>query len=201
MSALRVCIIGLKCYDHIAAKPVPRYLGGIETQLTVLARGLAGEGCRVSLITYNHGQADGELFDSVHVVKSYQPERGVRIVRSIYPRLTALWSAMRRANADIYLQMGAGDETGRVALACRTMIPRRRFVFCLASDANYKEHLNGGLKGWEGKAYKFGLRYADLIVAQTDRQRDRAPSNCGIEFNSDAHGSRTCPAPRIRSRS
>lgn len=39
-AALKVCIIGLKCYDHIAEKPVPKYLGGVETQLAVLARGL-----------------------------------------------------------------------------------------------------------------------------------------------------------------
>ena len=78
MSPLHVCIVGLKCYDHIAAKSVPRYLGGIETQLTILAKGLVAQGCRVSLITYDHGQPDAEIFDGVTVFKSYHRDAGVR---------------------------------------------------------------------------------------------------------------------------
>jgi glycosyltransferase involved in cell wall biosynthesis len=172
MSPLHVCIVGLKCYDHIAAKSVPRYLGGIETQLTILAKGLVAQGCRVSLITYDHGQPDAEIFDGVTVFKSYHREAGVRIIRSLYPRSIKLWKAMHRADADVYLQMGAGAETGLVALGCRLSVPRKRFVFCLASNANFGKHLRAGMFGWEGKLYQFGLRRADLVISQTNDQRD-----------------------------
>jgi glycosyltransferase involved in cell wall biosynthesis len=180
MSPLHVCIVGLKCYDHVAQKPVPRYIGGIETQLTILAKGLSRQGCRVSLITYDHGQDDGEVFDGVAVLKSYAPETGIRGLRVI-ARIIKLWAAMRQADADVYLQMGAGAETGWVALGCRMMRPRRPFVFCLASNANYAAHLHSGFLGWEGHLYRRGLRSADLVVAQTNEQRRGLRERTGIE--------------------
>jgi glycosyltransferase involved in cell wall biosynthesis len=172
----------LKCYDHIANKLVPRYLGGIETQLALLAKGLVNEGCHISAVTYDHGQADAECFDGVTVFKSYNPDAGMPVARSLHPRMSRLVAAMRRADADIYLQMGAGDETGRVAIACKLWLRRtRRFVFCLASDANFGKHLHAGLLGWQGKLYKLGLRYADLIVAQTARQQEGLRAALGLE--------------------
>src|SRR5687767_1384993 len=153
MRPLRVCIVGLKCYDQVAGNAVPRYLGGIETQLTVLARGLASEGCEVSLVTYDQGQPDSEIIKGVRVLKSYPPEGGIRMLRLLHPRSTRLWRAMRRADADVYLQMGAGVETGQVALGCRLVGgQRRKFVYCLASDLDFGEFFMNGPR-FEGKAY------------------------------------------------
>ena len=105
MSHLKVCIIGLKCHDHLRGAEVPRYLGGIETQLATLAKGLALEGCEVSLITYDHGQPDDEIIEGVRVIKCYPPESGIRGIRTLHPRTTGLFRAMQSAGADVYLQM------------------------------------------------------------------------------------------------
>src|ERR1051325_8218680 len=78
---LKVCIVGLKCYDQMAGSSVLRYLGGIETQLVLLAKGLRDEGCEVSLITYDHGQKDDQVFEGVRVLKSYSPTGGIRRLR------------------------------------------------------------------------------------------------------------------------
>jgi hypothetical protein len=135
-ATLKVCIVGLKCYDHLAEKPIPQYLGGIETQMAVLARGLCTEGCEVSLITFDHGQPDEEMFHGVKALKSYSPSSGIRGLRG-FARAKLLWRAMRREDADIYLQMGAGSETGLVAMGCNFKSTRaRKFVFCLASDVD-----------------------------------------------------------------
>jgi glycosyltransferase involved in cell wall biosynthesis len=88
---------------------------------------------------------------------------------------------MRRADADVYLQMGAGAETGLVALGCKLSIPRKRFVFCLASNANFGMHFRAGMFGWEGKLYQFGLRRADLVISQTNDQRDGLRRAVGLE--------------------
>ena len=172
MSRLKVCIVGLKCYDHIAGASVPRYLGGIETQLVVLAKGLSTEGADVSLITYDHGQKDRQSFEGITELKSHPPGGGVPGLRWV-SRSRRLWRAMRHADAAIYLQMGAGTETGQVALGSRRAGgSNRRFVFCMASDANFGPHLSAGRLGWEGKVYRYGLRHAHLIVAQTLRQQE-----------------------------
>lgn len=178
MTPLKVCIVGLKCFDQIAGSPLPRYLGGIETQLVVLARGLAQVGCEVSLVTYDHGQADEVHFDGVLVIKSYRPETGVPVLRNFHPRSTGVWRAMRRADSDVYLQMGAGLETGQVAFGCDLVSGRRRrFVYCLASDID----VGFGRSGLEGKAYQRGLLRADHVVAQTEKQRAALEHTVGIE--------------------
>jgi glycosyltransferase involved in cell wall biosynthesis len=181
VTTLKVCIIGLKCFDHLAEKPIPQYLGGIETQLAVLAKGLRDEGCEVSLITFDHGQRDEEVFHGVKALKSYAPTGGVRGVRG-FTRAKRLWSAMRRADADVYLQMGAGTETGLVALGCRFKSSRaRRFVFCLASDGDCQGPLATGRSGLEGYLYRYGIKCADLIVSQTQKQKLNLERSLGLQ--------------------
>lgn len=178
--APQICIVGLKCFDQIAASATPRYIGGIETQLVLLAKGLAREGCDVTLLTYDHGQRDGEVFDGVTVRKTYNPDVGIAGVRTIL-RAVQLWAAMKRSAADIFLQMGASVDTGLVALG-RTWskFQPNRFIFCMASDSNYGTRLRAGLLGWEGRAYRYGLRNADLVVAQTTRQKEGLRRATGI---------------------
>ncbi|MEO7725374.1 MAG: glycosyltransferase family 4 protein [Chthoniobacterales bacterium] len=180
MNRPKICIVGLKCYDLIAGAEMPRFIGGIETQLVLLAKGLLDEGSDVSLIVYDQGQAPEEIVDGVKVLKAYDLSGGIRGFRWI-DRARSLWAAMRRADADIYLQMGAGVETGLVGLGCnRVGTSRRHFIYCLASDLDYSDMLSRGRLGWEGKAYLWGLRRADLVVAQTERQRQGLQKAVGV---------------------
>ena len=178
---LKVCIVGLKCYDHIAGSPALRYLGGIETHLALLARGLQRDGCDVSLITYDHGQPGGEVFDGVKVLKAYSPTGGIRRLRWFW-RVARLWRAMKEADADIYLQSGAGDETGMVAAGCRfKFFPRRHFVYGLAHDMDCVQPI-GATGRWEAQtlAYRYGIRRADLVISQTRTQQKNLQASMGL---------------------
>ena len=178
---MKVCIIGLKCYDHIAEKPVPQFLGGIETQLVVLAKGLRNEGCEVSLITFDHGQADGQTFNGVKVFKSFPPSGGIRGLRK-FSRAMLLRRAMHRADADIYLQMGAGDETGLTLLGSKFHSEHaRRLVFCLASDADCVGPLGAPKFGVENALYRFGIKGAGLIISQTQKQKENLQASLGLK--------------------
>jgi glycosyltransferase involved in cell wall biosynthesis len=179
----RVCIIGLKCYDLILGNPNPRYLGGIEAMLVSLGRALRSSTIDVVVITYDFGQPDEEKVGGLTLLKSFCPDQGMRGLRWIR-RTISLWRAMRKADADVYVQMGAGLETGLVALGCRALgriSRRRKFVFCLAHDSNYGSDLHAGLLGWEGRAYSYGLHQADAIVSQTERQRQGLFESTGLE--------------------
>lgn len=173
-----VCFVGLKCYDLLAGIDPPRYIGGIESQLTLLARGLAERGHRVSFITYDHGQPDGIQHDGVTVYKAFKPDAGLRFVRFIYPRWAGLWSAMSRANADIYLQMGAGCETGQVALWCH--MHKRRVLFAAASDTDCLRALPR-LSSYREKAlFRFGIGSADMVITQTGHQQSHVEAEFGL---------------------
>ena len=177
---LKICIIGLKCYDQIAGSPVLRYLGGIETQLPLLAKGLQREGHDVSLITYDHGQAEREVFEGVTVLKSYSPTGGIRRLRWFW-RVAKLWRAMKMADADIYLQMGAGDETGMVEMGRHFKSSRpRHFVYCLAHDADCVRPFGVSPYALQTFLYRYGIRHSNLAVSQTLTQQRNLKVSMGI---------------------
>jgi len=178
MSSLRIGIVGLKCYDHLVGAEVPRYLGGIETQLAVLAKGLVRQGHEVTVVTYDHGQGRDTRHDGVRALTSYGPTEGIRLARAVHPRFTGLRKAMADADADIWLQMGGGFETGLTALCARSL--GRPFVFCMASDANFGDNLTAGPLALEGRAYRFGLKRAAAVIAQTERQQRGLEHATGI---------------------
>lgn len=176
-----ICFVGLKCYDLIVGAKTPKFLGGAEKQMVSLARGLADDGMNISFITYDHGQADRVEVGGITVYKCFSSDKGLRGIRFVHPRTTKLWAAMRKANSRIYIQMGAGSETGRVALGCHRFCNERRgFIFCTASDSDCDSLLPRLCQKREKTFYKYGLYNADLIVCQTLRQQHMIRDSFGL---------------------
>ena len=114
-------------------------------------------------------------------LKSYAPDGGMRIVRT-FTRAKALWRAMRRADADIYLQMGAGSETGWVAMGCNFKSSRaRKFVFCLASDVDCEGPIGSKKISIENWLYRYGIKRAALVVSQTTKQKTNLDASLGLK--------------------
>jgi len=167
-----VCFVGLKCYDLLVGAEVPRYLGGVEKQLVALAHGMVEQGMKVAFITYDHGQQDIEQVDGITIIKSFAQEAGLPGLRFLHPRMTVLWSTMKKANAAFYIQMGSGSETGQVAMGCRGFAGiQRKFVFCVASDADCVPDLPFLPVRRERTLYRYGLKRADLVISQTASQQ------------------------------
>ena len=186
MTPLRICIVGLKCYDLLAGVAHPRYVGGAERQQVQLARGLASRGHHVALVTLAHGDADGTTHEGVTVYPAYSVDAGIPVLRFFHPRWTGLAAAMRRANADVYYQMGGDGETGQVALWCRRA--GKAFVFSLASDADVDPRLPLLGSHRQRVLYRAGLRRATAVVAQTNAQR----ANLARAFSADSTVIRNC---------
>lgn len=171
MPSCSVCVVGLKCYDLLARAEVPRFMGGAERQQVLIARGLAESGFDVSFVTFDQGQPDGIVHDGITILRAHSPDEGLPVLRFLHPRWTKLVSALKRADADIYHQMAAGTETGQVAHACRSIGGRKRgFVYSIASDSDCDVRLPL-LGPWRERAfYRYGLRHADSVISQTQRQ-------------------------------
>lgn len=174
---------------------------GAELQQTLIARQLAAEGYAVSFVTEDCGQADGADLDGIRVFKAYRRSAGLRYVRFIHPRMTGLWSAMKRSDADIYFQRTSDVNTGVVAAFCGRH--RRRFVFSVASDANCLGDLSGCVRH-ERAFYRYGLRRADCVIAQTSSQKlllrenfaveSTVIPNCGLDWGGKILCSRSGPS-------
>jgi glycosyltransferase involved in cell wall biosynthesis len=166
-SALRICFVSLNNYDALAGRK--GHVGGMETQFATLAGGLRDWGHRVSFVTWDVGQADGEICRGIQVFKTCRTDEGLAGLRFVHPRWTSLWRAMARADADVYCQGTAVGETGQVAAWCRRR--DRRFLFLVLSDTDCSPVPPGALPLRHRWLRRYGLRHAETIVAQTETQR------------------------------
>jgi len=155
-------------YPVVSGGKVP-FAGGIEVQLSLLAKGLVARGFDVSVVTCDYGQSDDLMVDGVRLMKCYRPEEGLPVLRFFHPRVTTTIATLRRANADVYLTAGAGMYAGLVSDVARSM--RRSFLFMVAHDWDVQRELPG-VDGWRDRTwYRRGLAGAGRIVVQTEKQR------------------------------
>jgi len=139
-------------------------------------------------------QADPSIVDGVTVHRMHAPEAGLPVVRFLHPRLTSLWAAMCRANADIYYQRAAGSGTSFVAAFAR--LRRRLSVYAAASDWDFDPDLPKIRYGRDRMLFRWGLRNVSGIVVQSERQRQAVARHYRREATvvSSCYGHRGKPA-------
>lgn len=173
-----VCFVAPNAYAALSERKDLTHVGGAERQQALLAEELVRRGYRVSFVVLDHGQPDGEEIRGIRVFKCYAVERGMRGLRFFHPRLTGLWSAMARADADVYYQRGAGSETGLVAHWCRRQT--RAFAFGVAHDTNCMRAPSLLTRRSERVLFRYGLRRADAVIAQSLRQQRLLGETFGV---------------------
>lgn len=164
-----LCIVAADIWPILADDRKYSIAGGLEVQLSILARAFVGAGFQVSVVTQNFGQADGVNLDGVTVYRAHSPNEGLPVVRFFHPRITSWWAAMKRADADVYIQRSASYLTAIVGLFSRWH--GRSFIYSGAHDLDYKRDETWKLfqrrMGWrDRRLFKFGLSLADGVVAQ-----------------------------------
>ena len=166
--APRLCMFVEYLYPVVSEGRVA-LAGGIEVQLSLLARGLARHGFEVTVVTCDFGQPDGLVIGGVRLLKAYPPRAGIPVVRFFHPRLTLAIAALRRADADVYLVQGAGLWAGIVRDVAASR--HRRFVWMVGHDHDVLADLpdvHGPRDRWWVRR---AIRHADAIVSQTEWQR------------------------------
>lgn len=185
-----MCFVAPNAYPALSGKNESRHIGGAEVQQTHIARELARRGRRIAFITHNHGQRDGEEIDGIHVFFMCSRSQGLPGLRFIKPRWTSLCAAMNRANAAVYYQRTGGVETGQVAMWCRWH--GRPMIAALANDRDCFKSLRCRLNRRERWLQGYGLRRADVVVAQTAAQVEALQKHFGV----NARIIRSCAADR-----
>jgi glycosyltransferase involved in cell wall biosynthesis len=142
--------------------------GGEAVQHALLAREFARQGWQVSVICRDIGQEDGEEIDGVKVWKTFEKDAGLPGFRFFYPRLSGLWRALQKSDADIYFQSCAGLSTGVVAYYAKRH--GKQMIFRVAHDTDCvpgQQLINNSRDRW---LYEYGLKTTDLISVQSDVQ-------------------------------
>lgn len=172
---MKVCFLGLENLPVLAPEYRDHRVGGEAVQQTLLARALARRGWAVSMVTADCGQPDGACWDGVRVFKAYRPDAGIPVLRFLHPRWSGLWSALARADADVYYTSCAGMQVGLLALYCRHA--GRAFVFRAASDSDCDPHRVLVRYARDRWLYRRGLASADAVLVQSAWQADAMARN------------------------
>jgi glycosyltransferase involved in cell wall biosynthesis len=171
---VRIAIIAHNALGALTG--VSLQFGGVERQVSLMAKWLAARGHAVSVLVWDEGQGPTLRIDDVDVIAVSKREAGLPGLR-FFPRWWSLAGAMGHAAADIYYQNGAEYVTGQAALWCRRH--RRVMVFSTASDLDCHE-LPGHLTSWRERVlYRYGVRAATEVVVQTEMQRQSLQRHFG----------------------
>jgi glycosyltransferase involved in cell wall biosynthesis len=136
-------------------------VGGAELQQIIVARGLVKRGYRVSMICLNFGQEDRQEIDGIVIHRAYRPAAGIPLLRFFWPRLTSIYSCLKRVDADIYYHRAASVLTGVMAAFCQRN--GKKSVFAVAGDP----FIRFARDKW---IYEYGVRRVDRIVVQNAAQ-------------------------------
>lgn len=164
---MKVCFFSPTAYSYFNPDS-NTWTGGAETQQVLLARHMVRRGIDVSFIVGDYGQADAELIEGITLIKSFQPFTGNRKLRFI-PDMRAIWRAMRVADADVYNQRSTSFYTGQLAYFARRL--GKRFTFSVGIDYNCYPDCGKRLPFPLTRLYRYGLRRADAVIAQTEKQQ------------------------------
>jgi glycosyltransferase involved in cell wall biosynthesis len=175
---LRICFVTQFGYPVLAGSRTQQIVGGAEVQQALISAELARRGHQVSMISLDFGQTEGERVRGVRMVKTHAMDAGLTGMRFVHPRMTRLWSALKRADADIYYQRSSGAYTGVVGEFARRH--GRHMVFASSAATDFDPALPR-LKFRRDKwLYRYGLRRASRVVVQSATQLDDCQRHFGI---------------------
>jgi glycosyltransferase involved in cell wall biosynthesis len=175
---MKICFVGLDNLPVLAPEYRQHTIGGESVQQTLLARALARRGHDVSMVVADYGQWDAARWEAIRIFKAYRLDTGIPVLRFIHPRWTGMWSALKRADADLYYTSCAGMQVGLVALFCRRF--GKRFVFRAASDTDCDGSRLLVRFARDRWLYAYGLRRADAILVQSASQAKALAQNYGL---------------------
>lgn len=172
-----ICFVAAMAWPVLSRDANLKIIGGAEVQQCVLARLLVRAGYRVSMVCLDFGQPDKTVVDGITVYRAFRPEAGLPLLRFFHPRLSSMWQAMQRANADVYYQRSAGMFTALVAAFCRRY--GRRSIYAGASDCDFVPGQQG-IRWWrDRRLFELGLAAVDAVVVQNKGQRENCLVNYG----------------------
>ena len=174
---MNICLVAHYAYRALTNESAG-HIGGVERQIALMARWLAGRGHDVSVVVWDEAQATETMVDGVRILPVCRRSAGIPGLRFFTPRWTSLVRALRTADAELYYHNCAEYVTGQVALWARRN--QRKFVYSIASDPECDPRLEilGSLR--ERVLFRKGLRIADAVVCQTSSQHRQLGSGFGI---------------------
>jgi glycosyltransferase involved in cell wall biosynthesis len=177
-----ICFIAVHIYPVLSGQSGIAFVGGAEVQQSVQMRALLRAGCRISVLTKDHGQPDVVDCDGITVHKIPDSgHRGWPGLRFFHPRMSDLVGLLRRVSPDVVFVQTAGEQVASAAVFSR--LTGRPFVFAGASDKDFVMGPLPGMPAQHTAMYRWGLRAAQAVVVQNVAQLELLKRH----FHRDGH--------------
>jgi glycosyltransferase involved in cell wall biosynthesis len=182
--AVKICFVAprTRALYQLLSGENPKSIGGPEIHLFLLAKELIKHNFKVSVISSNEGRPSVEYISGIQVINIY---KGTSLLKTsnIMLELFRIWSAMKKANAHIYIHRGGVP--GAVSPFCK--LTGRKFICSISSDALVNRKLvNSGIKEFSGSKFSlatFGnwldIKLANSIIVQNGYQKKMLKENFG----------------------
>jgi len=174
----KICFCALSAYPLLVNTDI-QFIGGAELQQVLIAKELNRRGYEVAFIVFDHGQPPLEEINGISIFKTIPPRSTFRNTRTMFIALRTIWNSLKKANADIYFQECSGFLTGVIALFCQ--IYNKKFIYQLASDMDIDQKYLKEMGTFSRWAYRFGLKKAHRIIAQSIFQKDLVQKNLSLD--------------------
>lgn len=173
-----ICFVAHNAYGALSGHN-QSHAGGIERQQSLMAQWLANKGYPVSMVTWDEGQENGSLVNGVRVYKMCRRDSGVPVIRFVFPRWASLIKAMNNADADVYYYNCGDMALGQVVSWAHWK--KRKVLYTVASDPDCIKQLPSLPSVRERVMYRYGLLRSDMIVVQTNKQKNLLKDNFNLE--------------------
>lgn len=169
---MKICIFNINAYSVFNPSSTAP-IGGTEVQLSFLAE-FFSEKFQTSFITGDWGQDKVETCRRLEIYKAFSLKKNVL---NYLQAPFSLWRSLSDVNADVYIASSAGIEIGIIALFCK--IYRKKFIYRTAHEWDCTgEYVSKHVL--LGPFFEYGLKYADVVVAQNLEHADLLRKNYGI---------------------
>jgi len=185
----RICFISLHAYGYFN-QDAEFHGGGAERQIYFLSTALADE-YDVHVVVGDFGQPRRERREGVTLHRAY-PLHERRSILQPVKHLLILRSAMKRADADVYVHRGFPRIAGFVYALARSL--RAKWVFNVANDSNIRQdpkELATPVK----YLYRHAIRDSDGLITQTEHQQRELRATYGVDSRVVPNGYHTAPEP------
>lgn len=172
---IKVCLISLNSYP-LFVKNSTGYFGGAEVQMSLIAKTLAKDGqFEVNLLVGDYGQKKVVHKNKVTLIKSLRKKY---FFWMHWWELVNFLLTLKNINADVYIERTMNPKLGVVAVFCKLF--KKKLIYMMAHDWDSMIDTGNYLKKLNRCVYVWGLKKADLIVAQNEMQQKQLKDNFGL---------------------
>lgn len=165
----KICFISPWVYSYFNPS-VDFNAGGAERQIHLLSNALS-EQFDVHVIVGDFGQARTETVSDVTLHRAFSKQE--QYVSNPIKPVWKLFNAMKRANADIYIDRNSPRMTAVSYFLTRIL--RKKFVYHIANDANLTRRPENYSRPIERLFYR-AVKNSDTIIAQSEKQKNTVKS-------------------------